>query len=147
MILSEIEIVAYLCGPCCSMSRKVETVPMIQSSEVRSYLTCEQQHCTIMISSANWPFFFGSALCNSCCCRLDQSFFNNAVKRLFLCSIFTYENKSEYLLIHAVGRGLQITLKLPTSSSYVIESDEMKNVIKAVQNSGKVRRKFSLHFS
>lgn len=45
--------------------------------------------------------------------------------------------------IYTVGSVLQITLKLPTSFSYVIESDEMKNSIKALLNSGKVRQKFS----
>lgn len=42
---------------------------------------------------------------------------------------------------------LQITLKLPTSFSYVIESDEKRNSIKALLNSGKVKQKFSFHFS
>lgn len=49
-------------------------------------------------------------------------------------------------MIYAVGHVLQITSKLPTGFSYVIESDEMKNLIKAVLNSGKVRQKFSFHF-
>ena len=45
-------------------------------------------------------------------------------------------------ILHAVGHVLQMTLELHTSFCFVIESDEMKNVIKAGQNSGKV----SFHF-